>query len=231
MPDGQHFVRAVLVDFDGVIVDSARIKEEAFRGVLAGYSEEIVESFMKFHRAHGGISRYEKFRHLFGVLLGSEPDERVISRLSEDFSCVVRRRMTDPTVLIDDCLDFLRSLRGFGLHLVSAADQQEVRDICQTFGIATIFDTIHGSPTSKVENIARILSTFGYRDRAIYIGDAIDDRNAAHANGIRFVGYNNPELRGESDFYVDSFAENGGALISALGKASAMSGPDRALFG
>jgi beta-phosphoglucomutase-like phosphatase (HAD superfamily) len=57
-------VKAVLFDFDGVIVESVYVKTEAFRELFAGESEYLSE-ILAFHLANGGMSRYTKFEIIY----------------------------------------------------------------------------------------------------------------------------------------------------------------------
>ena len=54
--------RAYIFDFDGVIKDSVRVKSDAFVLLYASEGEEFQKRVEEYHLAHGGISRYEKFR-------------------------------------------------------------------------------------------------------------------------------------------------------------------------
>ena len=48
---------AILFDFDGVIVDSARLKTEAYAKIYAGEDAAKVSKAMRHQQMHGGITR------------------------------------------------------------------------------------------------------------------------------------------------------------------------------
>ena len=54
-----------IFDCDGVILNSNSIKNFAFRLTLKNENKDLVDSFIKYHKENGGISRYEKFQHFF----------------------------------------------------------------------------------------------------------------------------------------------------------------------
>ena len=49
-------IKAVIFDFDGVILESADIKTESFKDMVSDYPMEIAEQFVEYHmqigRAH-----------------------------------------------------------------------------------------------------------------------------------------------------------------------------------
>ena len=56
-----------IFDCDGVILNSNSIKNFAFRLTLKNENKDLVDSFIKYHKENGGISRYEKFQHFFKI--------------------------------------------------------------------------------------------------------------------------------------------------------------------
>ena len=80
---------AVLFDFDGVIVESADIKTEAFRLLYAPYGQDVVAAAVAHHLAHGGVSRRKKIRHCHRVLLGIELERGELDALCHRFSQLV----------------------------------------------------------------------------------------------------------------------------------------------
>lgn len=47
----------LVFDCDGVVLNSNRIKTEAFRVVAAPYGDAAAGALVQYHLAHGGISR------------------------------------------------------------------------------------------------------------------------------------------------------------------------------
>ena len=54
-----------IFDCDGVILDSNKLKSDAFRQALEYEPEEMVEELVRYHKLNGGISRYEKFNYFY----------------------------------------------------------------------------------------------------------------------------------------------------------------------
>ena len=55
-------LQAIFFDFDGVILDSTRIKTETFELMYEPYGSDVVNKVLDHHLQHGGISRVEKFK-------------------------------------------------------------------------------------------------------------------------------------------------------------------------
>lgn len=190
-------IRVIFWDFDGVIMNSNGIRDRGFTEVLKAYPAAEVDRLLAFHRQNGGLSRYVKFRYFFEQIRGESITEEQLKQLASEFSVIMRRLLTDPDLLINETVDFIREkYRDFEMHIVSGSDQEELRFLCREHGIDTYFKSIHGSPVPKTEWVKRILQREGYKlSDCMLIGDSINDYDAAADNGIDFMAYNNPGLR------------------------------------
>jgi phosphoglycolate phosphatase-like HAD superfamily hydrolase len=212
--------KVILWDFDGVILDSARVRDQGFVDVLADYPDEQVDRLLAFHRRNGGLSRYVKFRHFHEEILRQNITEEGVNELARQFSEVMLRHLTDRSLLITDAVTFIRSFSDrIRMHVVSGSDQKELRYLCRELGIADHFVSIHGSPTPKNQLVRDLLAEHRYDLRSVcLIGDSGNDHEAARVNHIDFFGYNNPELRGKGRGYIEAFTSantTGGADAGA----------------
>jgi len=78
----------LILDFDGIILESVRIKSDAFRELFS-FSPDHVDEIVKFHQTNGGMSRYEKFRYYYENILNEELTDKCFSYLSNRFSELV----------------------------------------------------------------------------------------------------------------------------------------------
>jgi phosphoglycolate phosphatase-like HAD superfamily hydrolase len=177
---------ALLLDFDGVILESNEARTEGFRRLFAGHEASAVAELLRYHRENGGLSRYRKIEHFHRRILGREiaPEER--DRLAREFS----RHVVD-LVLASPFVPGARALiegARVPLVVVSGSDQDELRSICSRLGIARFFAEILGSPRSKGELIADLLRRTGWdRSRLAFVGDSRNDLDAAREHGIPFI--------------------------------------------
>ena len=82
-------IKAVIFDFDGVILESAVIKTKAFEEVVACYPKEQAEAFVSYHMSHMGISRHVKFRYFIEEILHEEYTEDKERKLADSFEHIV----------------------------------------------------------------------------------------------------------------------------------------------
>lgn len=191
----QPEIDAVLLDFDGTILDSVPLKFRAFQSVVENLSPDAVAPSMEYFLAHGGVSRYEKFRHVWTAILGRPMDAGRIDALADEF----HRRVYDLVLAcpyVPGAEEFLEDCRErFPLFVVSGTPQGELDAVVRERGMGRFFRAVHGSPPSKQETVGRILGEHGFRpDRVWFVGDATTDRDAARALGLRFVGLDGPHL-------------------------------------
>lgn len=192
-----HFTdfQAIFWDFDGVIMDSNRVREDGFRIVLRGYPDAEVDRLIAYHRINGGLSRYVKFRHFFEFIRGEEICEKGVSDWAERFSEVMKDSLVNPKMLISETMEVIRKYyNSLPMYVVSGSDQEELRYLMEQMGIHIYFKRIHGSPIPKKEWVKLLLEEEKLEpENVILIGDSINDWEAAQTNGLHFYGYNGSE--------------------------------------
>ncbi len=82
-------IRAIIFDFDGVILDSVEIKTRAFARLFEAHGPEVVRQAVGHHLAHGGISRFRNFQHIHEDILHRPLSEAESQQLGERFSELV----------------------------------------------------------------------------------------------------------------------------------------------
>lgn len=197
----------ILWDFDGVLIDSEQARIAGFEQVLAQYPAVELEALLEFHKRNGGLSRYVKFRHFFEIIRKEPVSENQIETLAAAFSDIMKKTMTNPALLIDDALSFVR-IQRIPMHIVSGSDGKELRFLCSALGIDHYFKSISGSPTPKIQLVKNLIENGWVVPReSCLIGDSFNDLEAAELNGIAFYGYNNPALKGCGMGYIDRFSD------------------------
>lgn len=199
--------KVILWDFDGVILNSAEIREEGFVQVLSNYPTEKVELLLKYHKENGGLSRYDKFEYFFKHILKIKMDQEILDRLAIEFSIIMKKALTDKKLLIEEVNNFIHNEQNnFNMHIVSGSDENELKYLCEKLGILNNFNSVHGSPTPKNLIVKNLIERENYQKSKIcLIGDSINDFNAAIANNIDFYAYNSPYLRNMGCNYINNF--------------------------
>jgi phosphoglycolate phosphatase-like HAD superfamily hydrolase len=178
--------RAVIFDFDGVILESADIKTEAFLELFSDYPE-LRERILKHHLENQGISRYRKFEWIYTTLLGKELDSEESRRLGEDFSTIVLEKIL-ACDYVPGARQMLESLDGRCMMFVASGTPQEELDrIVETRGLSRFFREVWGTPLGKSEIIRSILARYELEpEEVLFIGDGLSDYHAARETGVPF---------------------------------------------
>lgn len=185
---GRQFA-AVVFDFDGVLVESLDIKTQAFADLYRSYGDTIVRQVVAFHRAHGGVSRFDKIRHFEHAFLGRRVVEEEILKKAGVFSQLVEDAVIDcPEVSgTTELLRFLSS--QLPCFVASATPEPELRRIVHRRGWSDFFSGVFGAPATKKEILRNILHlTRKPANACLMVGDAKTDFEAASQSGLQFVG-------------------------------------------
>ena len=205
--------KALLLDFDGVVLESAEVKTQAFAEVYAGAEPETIAAILAYQRHHGGVSRREKFRYFEREFFGREPAPERIEALAERFAQIVYDRVIAAPFL-DGTRHFLaRARKAAQLFVVSGTPEPELQAICEKRGLAPCFVEVIGAPTTKPEAFAGILARHSFDPAEVLaVGDAVTEQDAAIALGIPFLGVLAPE-------HPSRFAEGVPTVSSLVGLA------------
>lgn len=181
-------LKAIIFDFDGVIVESLGVKAEAFRELFADHPEHQ-DRIVKLHLDNLGVSRYQKFRTIYREFLGMDLGEEEVADLDRRFSELVYKRVISCAFVAGAPHLLERIHRDYSLSVASATPQDELARIVSARGLSGFFTTVRGSPATKAQIIGEILSNSATRpDEALMVGDAVTDSEAASQNGVPFVG-------------------------------------------
>ncbi len=181
---------AIIFDFDGVLVESVNVKTEAFGALYAKYGKAVVRQVEDYHLAHGGISRFQKFRYFQTEILGKPPlGDREVDELADAFSALVVDRVV-AAPMVNGAEAFLNCAREtLRLFVVSGTPTAELYEVIRRREMQKFFTGVWGSPDSKADNISALLQQHDLRaDRCVMIGDALADYDGAIANAVHFLG-------------------------------------------
>ena len=82
-------IRALVFDFDGVLVESVDTKTKAYAALFKDEGEEVIRSVLKYHLENGGVSRFEKFRFIYQRILCQPLSKEKFHSLCENFSKMI----------------------------------------------------------------------------------------------------------------------------------------------
>jgi beta-phosphoglucomutase len=232
-------LKAVIFDFDGIIVDTEPIHYRAFQDVLKplelGYSwEEYLERYI-------GFDDRDAFREVFRVA-GRHLEERVlgdlITRKAEVFEEIVRKGVKPyPGVL-----ELIKSISGtIPMALCSGALERDITPILGQLGIQGSFDAVvtaddvkasKPDPESYTLAVQRLASAFTHSPIVPQDCLAIEDTPAgiasARAAGLKVLAVTNSyqaERLGDAAHVTDSLETIDVATLRTL-VSQPLSGPE-----
>ena len=178
----------IILDFDGVILESVDVKTRAFRELFS-FTPKHVDEIVNFHVQNGGMSRFDKFRYFYKNILKEPLSDEQYDFLCNRFSELVFNGILKSTYVLG-AEEFLKHFSTkTSLFVASATPASELTDIIGQRGLLNYFKDIYGSPRTKQECIEEILTNMNcLEDNAIFVGDALNDYKAAKEVGVRFIG-------------------------------------------
>lgn len=176
----------LVFDCDGVVLDSNRVKTEAFRRAALPYGEAAAAALAAYHVANGGVSRYAKFEHFLDRIVPGRDGPHQESLLAA-YAAAVRAGLADCGIA-EGIKELRASTPNARWMIVSGGDQAELREIFTARGLADLFDGgIFGSPDSKDTILAREIASRNLRRPALFLGDSRYDHEAARAANLHFL--------------------------------------------
>lgn len=186
-------IKAVVFDFDGVILESAEIKTEAFRKLFQEDYPELLGRIIEHHKRNMGISRYVKFKYIYEEILGLAFTNESEKKLGERFEEIVLKEILQ-VPFVPGIMEFLENYSGsYYLFIASGTPELELISIVQKRNMIDFFKGIYGSPSSKSEIITGITNRFHWDpSEVVFIGDGTSDYIAAQETGVHFIGRIHP---------------------------------------
>lgn len=174
-------------DCDGVVLQSNHLKTDAFRRALDGEPKELVDRFVAYHKSHGGVSRYRKFEHYFSAIRPASYTEAEVDDAVSRYARIVEEGLlTCPEVP-----GVRAALAAFdktgNVYLVSGGDQDELRKVFAERDLDRHLNGIFGSPSTKQEILASMMSTLHGNVKGVYFGDSELDLMVSEEFGLEFV--------------------------------------------
>jgi len=182
----------IIFDFDGVLVDSVEIKSKAYYDLYRQYGKNIAEKVVQHHRVNGGMSRYDKFFYYHKRYLGKDIANTELDLLDEQFSSYVVNKVANANE-IPGAFEFLNEMHTKKIcYVCSATPDHEINKIVRLRGWGDLFKSVLGSPTSKFDNLQKILRhSNSSSNQVIFFGDAMADYEAAKDCNIDFIAVGN----------------------------------------
>jgi len=180
--------KAIIFDFDGVIIDSVEIKDKAFGTIVKKNTKKIRDKFLKYHKKNLGLSRQVKFKFLFEKVLKKKYQKKDIDELSKKFNQLILQKILKLKINSGVLKFFNKNKKKYLFFISSGTPQKELLYILKNKKIDNYFKSIYGSPKSKTDHIRKIIKDQKLlKKNIIFIGDGESDLKAAFKTNIKFI--------------------------------------------
>lgn len=180
--------KTIVFDCDGVLLNSNKVKTDAFYQAAISYGEVFADRLVQYHVQNGGVSRYKKFSYfLTEIVQCKEVDPLELKALLERYSDLVWKGLLACEVAVG--LHALRELTcSSKWMIVSGGDQAELRRLFEERGISHYFDAgIYGSPSTKESILESAYKNRVISRPALFIGDSQYDYTVASQMKFDFM--------------------------------------------
>lgn len=197
-------IKAVIFDFDGVILETADIKTKAFRILFQQDYPDKVGAIVNYHLQNMGISRFIKFRYIYENILHSSLSEEKNKILGEKFSEIVFQEVLIAPFVPGAMEFFKNNYSKYLMFIASGTPNGELQEIVKRRGIDNFFKQVYGAPKEKPEIIRSIITNYQIAPQeAVFIGDAQTDMDAASQTGLHFIARKSGNLNRECKYGIN----------------------------
>lgn len=200
-------IKVIILDFDGVILESVGIKDRAFGKLFENHPQHLPQ-IMEYHLSNNATIRFDKFKYIYENILHLTYNDEIEKKLSKQFSGgIVDQIIRCPYVA--GAHDFLEDfVEKMPLYLVSVNPPEELGSILASRDLARYFKDVYAHPWRKQDAILDILKREDIlTEEAVFIGDSVEDYRAALASDVPFIGRDSRKSFGDADvdLYKDFF--------------------------
>ena len=179
--------QTIIFDCDGVILNSNKIKTQAFYDVAKIYGHGPAQTLKDYHVQNGGISRYKKFEYFLTNILQKPIETQELKKLLSNFSKEVKKALLICEVA-SNIKEFRDKTRNTKWLIVSGGDQAELREIFEQRGLSNYFDGgIFGSPDDKDVILKNETKNRNIIGKSLFLGDSMYDYQAANTAKMDFI--------------------------------------------
>ena len=185
-------IQAIAFDFDGVIVDSNRLKYDAWFHLFSDHTE-VSEALVRDVLSRISQTRYDILREIF-IQIGKEQSD--VEKLVLDYGARYNTLVQDAIAaggVIGGVRETLEALAPrYALYINSATPHEALQEAVARAGFHSLIKAAYGTPATKEENLRAIMHAEGIGSNEILmVGDGEGDLSAARKVGCPFIGVAN----------------------------------------
>jgi phosphoglycolate phosphatase-like HAD superfamily hydrolase len=184
-------IKAIVLDFDGVITDSNALKQKAFFDLFNDLDSKDKMDYVLKNKL--GRSRYEILREVFSRTGKKQSEiDNLVNEYVVKYDDAVQAGIFS-SGLFPGVLEFLEKFsEKYPLYLNSDTPEEALKKTAKNLGIEKFFKGICGFPATKEENLQKVIGeTDAKGEEILVIGDGEVDYQSARAFNCRFIGIAN----------------------------------------
>jgi len=181
-------LKVIALDFDGTLVESNNIKDEAFEEIFSDWPQ-YQHTIIRWCLANNSMDRRAKCRHFVEQILCLKGRDDLVNNLVARYGELTNQAVSQCDFVIG-AKEFLEYFHGkFPVYLLSATLQEELDKIISARDLNKFFHSIYGAPINKTL-VLKTLATLNSAtaNEVLFIGDSPEDLFAAEKAGVQFVG-------------------------------------------
>ncbi|KKN62285.1 hypothetical protein LCGC14_0513450 [marine sediment metagenome] len=187
-------VKIIVFDFDGVIIESNKLKYDAFFSIFAADYKNIIKAVLTKHREESRHSIIKQILIELKKNASSQIDDidQEVLFYSEKYNNIVEQRAVTCNEIRGAEIALKILSTQYPLFINSSTPLQPLRRILAKRGILNYFKNVYGGPKSKIENLSEILEEEDKSEGdVLVVGDGWSDLNSAQQKGCLFIGIHN----------------------------------------
>ena len=162
----------IIFDFDGVILESHKIKNRAFHQLFLPYGKKIAKMTHEYHLRNLGKSRFIKFRYIIKKILNQNVTKEKLNSLSVKFNKLSFEKICNLKIS-NSLLNYFKTInKNTNLYISTGTPQKLIEKILKKKKIYKYFKKVYGSPLTKIQHINQIKKN---KKKTIFIGDSYED--------------------------------------------------------
>jgi len=184
--------KIIIFDFDGVILDSNKKKQQSFYELYREENKHNLKKIINYNKSNLGINRYDKIEFIEKKILKIKNWKKSKVNKINNFSEIVFEKVLE-SEFIPGAEKLLKLFyKRYDLFVCSATPEIELKKICKKKNIFKYFKKILGSPKKKYENFNKIFNNKNIlKNNIIFIGDANSDYLLAKKMNIKYISIRN----------------------------------------
>ena len=180
-------VNAIVFDCDGVLLESNKLKTQAFYKVALPYGVDAANALVSYHVKNGGISRNHKFKYFVNKILSPGAARHEVEELVSEYANEVYKGLM--LCKISPCLFKLREKTpNMKWFVASGGAQDELKKVFRNRLIFDLFDGgIYGSPKEKDEILNKLIDDNILKLPSVFLGDSKYDYEVSQRTHLDFI--------------------------------------------